>query len=298
MRKWASLMLLLLLLAFPTIAGAQGEFGLSDLSIQLLPEYDQPSMLVIYDFSLPTTISVPANFTVRIPADADLFAVAYNQNGNLYDAVYSGPEIQGDWQVINIVTDGATAYRVEYYEPLSIAGTKRQFTFLWPGDYAISNFKVFLSKPLDVTQMTTEPAMDEMKRASDELDGIGKSFGRLAKGEQFILTVQYDKTSDALIEAPPELGPSAPVDENTPGRISLSNYLPYIFGGLGLVLIIGGFVYYWQSGRKPASRPRRRRPAQAEEDEGDAQYCPQCGTRAKPNDRFCRVCGSRLRQES
>jgi hypothetical protein len=142
--------------------------------------------------------------------------------------------------------------------------------------------------------------MNEMQRESDGLPGLGKDFGSLPKGEQFILLLNYDKTSDALVAPPNELQPSAPVDENTPGRISLTNYLPYIFGGFGLVLILGGFLYYWQSGtRSGGSGPKRRRRAHAvEQEEGEAQYCHQCGTRARPNDRFCRVCGSRLRQES
>ena len=300
MRKWALLVLFAALLAFPTLASAQGGVGFSDFSVQLLPEYDRASMLVIYDFSLADTANVPTNITMKIPADATLFAVAYNENGDLINAVFSGPEVQGEWQVITIVTNGETAFRIEYYDDLSVANAKRQYTFLWPGDYALGALKVFLGKPLDVTEITTDPAMDETQREADGLPGLGKDFGSLPQGNQFVLVVQYDKTSNSLVTNPNELQPSAPVDENTPGRISLTNYLPYIFGGFGLVLILGGFLYYWQSGTRQASgSPRRRRRAQAvEEEDGEAQYCHQCGTRAKPNDRFCRVCGSRLRQES
>jgi len=88
------------------------------------------------------------------------------------------------------------------------------------------------------------------------------------------------------------------VDENTPGRVSLNNSLPYIIGGLGVVLIVGGIVYYWQAGRKSFKSPRRRSHAQMEnEDLKEDTYCPQCGTRAKTGDRFCRVCGARIRQK-
>lgn len=300
MRKWA-LLVILALLIFATRASAQGGTRVDTFHVQLLPEYDRPSMLVIYDFNLAEALTAPTNLTVRIPADATLFAVAYNENGSLINAVFSGPEVQGEWQVVNIVPNGQTAFHIEYYQDLPTADIKRQFTFLWPGDYAVNSFNVFLGKPLDVTQITTDPSMDEAQRESDGLPGLGKDFGSLAQGEQFTLTLQYDKTSSTLVSPPNELQPSSPVDQNTPGRVSLNNYLPYIFGAFGLVLILGGLLYYWQSGTRRASGgPRRRRPVRTaeQEEEGEAQYCHQCGTRAKPNDRFCRVCGSRLRQET
>ena len=88
------------------------------------------------------------------------------------------------------------------------------------------------------------------------------------------------------------------VDENTPGRVSLNNYLPYIIGGFGVILIVGGLAYYRQSGRSASKKSRRRQHAHAgsEESESDV-YCAQCGTRARGGDRFCRTCGSRIRQQ-
>ncbi len=300
MRKWAWLVIFALFIV-ATRVSAQGGTRLDAFHVQLLPEYDRPTMLVIYDFNLAEPANVSTNLTVRIPADATLFAVAYNEKASLINAVFSGPNVQGEWQVIDIVPNGQTAFHIEYYENLSTTDIKRQFTYLWPGDYAINSFNVFVGKPLDVTQMTTDPSLDEMQRQSDGLPGLGKDFGSLDQGKQFTLTLQYDKTSTTLVSPPNELQPASPVDQNTPGRISLNNYLPYILGGFGLVLILGGFLYYWQSGtRRGGAGPRRRQHARAVEQEAESeeQYCPQCGTRARPGDRFCRVCGSRLRQET
>ncbi len=59
-------------------------------------------------------------------------------------------------------------------------------------------------------------------------------------------------------------------------------------------MIVGGFMYYRQSGRTVSKKSRRRR-AEGEESESGV-YCAQCGTRARGGDRFCRTCGSRIRQ--
>ena len=127
---------------------------------------------------------------------------------------------------------------------------------------------------------------------------LTKDFGALGAGQQFPLQLTYTKTSAALSVSQQKVQPSQPLGANTPGRVMLSNYLPYFLGVLGVVLIIGGSVYFWQSsrGRRAlGNRHRRRAPAVESGSAGDV-YCHQCGARAETSDRFCRVCGTQLRR--
>jgi hypothetical protein len=79
--------------------------------------------------------------------------------------------------------------------------------------------------------------------------------------------------------------------------------LPWILGILGVALIVGGGLWYWQSGKQSAtdkSRRRRRTARLKVSDEtaaGDEVYCQNCGKRASVGDRFCRTCGTKLRIE-
>jgi hypothetical protein len=117
----------------------------------------------------------------------------------------------------------------------------------------------------------------------------------LKAGEQLPIQLTYTKTSDRLSisDQPLETGI---VDESTEGRISLSNYLPYILGGLGILLILSGGLYFWQTSKGKRGPRQRHRVLDEESDSGDV-YCHQCGKRAQPADRFCRTCGTRLRKE-
>jgi len=297
MRGCLALGFLILWLGFPVSAGAQSRIALKTVDVQFWPEYDQPSMLVIYDFTLAESVSLPAEVILRIPREANLVAVASNTaSGGLINASFDGPTASGDWQSIAVKVETPTTYHLEYYEPLSRAGTARGFDYLWPGDYPVETFGVYLRASVDTTSVTTDPPLAPVQSNEDVL-AYQKSIGALPAGQQFTLHISYEKSSDTLASPSEGLQPSAPVDQNTTGRVMFSNYLPYIVGALGLVLMLGGVVYYWRSGRRRSGRERRHHTARSEDEKDSEVYCHQCGARARPGDRFCRICGSKLRLE-
>lgn len=298
MRKWFLILALGALFVFPSMVFAQTNVTLAKMIVQLWPEYDQPSMLVITDFEAPASISLPVNLTFHIPKDANLIAVAsYAADGSLANAVFDGPTTNGEWQSFTI-TLNSTKARFEYYQPITFNGEQRIFSYLWDGAYAVDAFNIRVLEPLDTTSLTTTPKLVSISQENN-LKYFESDPARLAAGEQFPLNLDYKKSSDALITSSQGVQPAAPVDEKTPGRISLSNTLPYLLGGLGVLMIVGGFfAYYWRTGSGASSKSRRRAHSHVENEEnGEESYCPQCGSRAKPSDRFCRVCGGRIRRQ-
>ena len=294
--KWLSIALLLVLLTIPLSAHAQGEVTLDNLTVQLWPEFDQPAMLVIYDFTLAENTTLPVEVNLRIPTDANLIAVAYAPTGDLLNVPYQEPREEGGWQVVTLTVDTATAYHIEYYAPLERSDSQREYNFLWPGDYSVGMFSISVRPPIDTTEITTDPQMRDVTPEGDTQTTLEWGTSDLEAGEQLPIRVTYTKTSDRLgvSDQPLETGV---VDENTQGRISLNNYLPYILGGLGFLLILVAGLYFWQTS-KDKSAPRKRHRSQNEEANGEDIYCHQCGKRAQPGDRFCRTCGTRLRTET
>jgi len=293
MRKWMMFLFILGMAAFPFSAHAQSEIKLAGIQVQLWPEYDQPSMLVIYDFQVSTSTALPSTVNIRIPKDAKLSAVAQTAANGLVNAEYDGPTTVGDWQVVGVKISELATYHVEFYEPLSRTGTTRQFAYLWPGDYAADDFSVSVREPADITQISSVPAMPETK-GKDGATYLQNDFGTQPLGQQFTLNLTYVKTSDALGVPQQNVQPSVPLSSDTPGRVMFSNYLPYILGALGVILIFGGVFYFWRSSRR-GSQVRKRHPAQTENEGESDIYCHQCGARARTADRFCRVCGTKLR---
>lgn len=298
MRKLTLLVILAAFFIFPVVASAQSNVTLASVDVQLWPEYDQPSMLVIVDFLVDPDVSLPVELTFRIPNDANLIAVAVQSgDGNFLNTEFGGPLAERDWQVFTMPVSQKTHYRFEYYQPLSFNGSQRMFSYLWDNGYAVDAFQVSVLEPTSVVSLVTVPAYV----SNEFINGFryyDSEVVSLAVGESYALNLQYEKSSDALAVPPQGLQPVAPVDNTTPGRVSFNNSLPYLIGGLGVILILGGIVYYLQAGRSSSRQTRRRSRVRVEaESSGVDAYCPQCGTRAKPGDRFCRTCGARLRQQ-
>lgn len=294
--KWLFLPMLLALLIVPFPASAQDGITIETLNVQLWPEFDQPAMLVIYDFTLAEGTSLPVSIDIRIPTDANLIAVAYAPSGSYLNVPYQEPTEEDGWQVVTVQVDTQAVYHIEYYSPLDRSDSQREYLYLWPGDYKTNNFKVSVKVPVDTTEYTTDPQMQTIPSTDTDQTTLEWGTSNLESGEQLPITITYTKTSDRLSvsDQPLETGI---VDENTQGRISLSNYLPYILGGLGILLIATGGLYFWQTSKgRRGSRLRHR--VREEEPEGGEVYCHQCGKRAQPADRFCRTCGTRLRKET
>jgi hypothetical protein len=288
--------LLLALLTIPVSVNAQAGVALDTLSVQLWPEFDQPAMLVIYDFTLAEGASLPIEITLRIPADANLIAVAHAPAGNLLNVPYQDPYEEDGWQVVTVPVDTTAIYHIEYYAPLIRADAQREYLFLWPGDYAVGNFNISVKVPVDTTEYTTDPQMRLTAPTDSGQTNLEWGTSNLEAGEQLPIRLTYSKTSDRLSASDQPLETGI-VDESTEGRISLSNYLPYILGGLGILLIVSGGLYFWQSS-KGRPGPRLRHSVRDDESGGGEVYCHQCGKRAQPADRFCRTCGTRLRKET
>jgi hypothetical protein len=283
--------LTVLLLAVAPVQ-AQGAIALETVTVRLWSEYDQPSMLVIYDFTVTADTTLPANVGIRIPKDGNITAVAYQDGNQLLNAEFAGPEEEGNWQVINFFVKEYTTYHLEYYQPLVRGGTNRTFNYQWTGEYAVNNFRLEIQLPKDSTAVKSNPMLP-FAPGDSTINGSA-SANSLQAGETYPLELRYTRASDEIAGAPSSPQVTAePITPNTSGRVTLDN-LPYILAGVGLLLIVGASYYFWQARSVPVTKSRRRSSVQ-KRDEVTSIYCHECGARAHAEDRFCRVCGNKLR---
>ncbi|MEW6405319.1 MAG: zinc ribbon domain-containing protein [Chloroflexota bacterium] len=306
MQKQYAVFLLLLLVMIPAEVSAQDEVRLAYLQVDLWPEYDRPEMLVILRASLAAEVTLPVDVTFRIPAAAgEPHAVAARQpDGALLNAIYER-QVEEQWAYVTI-TATTPDIQFEYYDPqLEKKDDARHYEFVWAGEYDVKSMLVQVQQPIGASQMSIEPDLGAFEPGSDGLQYYIMEIGAPLAGDEVSVKVDYQKPTDALtIES---FQPSALAIEGSQQNAGIDwlSLLPWILGGLGVLLVVGGIFWYWRSGQdiselKQTSRGRRavsRPQVSVGEGAGDGIYCHQCGKRAASGDRFCRACGTRLRME-
>jgi hypothetical protein len=306
MRKWVLPLMAILVILLPIGVRAQNPITMNSLQIGIWPEYDRPSVLVIYQMTLSVTTSYPATLSIHIPSEAgEPNAMAARQvDGSLFNIDYTR-QVIGEWAIISFTTT-TPELQLEYYDPgLTKNGTARHFTYTWSGDYTVSQLTVQVQQPFDATQIRISPSLGSGVVGSDSLTYYTQDIGKVTAGQNFQISIDYQKASDVLSAENLPIEPSAPIPQGTATDINLKTWLPWLLGILGAGLIVGGIVWFWQSGRqRPAPQITRRRliPASHEtetlsESAEDTVYCSQCGKRALPGDQFCRSCGSSIRRK-
>lgn len=293
----------LLVLLIPFGVQAQDAVRLAYLQVDLWPEYDRAEMLVILRAQLAPDITLPVDVTFRIPASVgDPNAVASRQpDGALLNAMYD-LQVAGEWAYIT-VTATAIDLQLEYYDPqLEKVDDARHYEFAWNADYDIDEMVILVQQPVRASGMTIEPSLGEFQPGSDGLNYYIMEIGAPKAGDTVSVKVDYQKSDDTLSVESFPVQASEPI--NNPGGlqdINFMNLLPWLLGGAGVLLVVGGLVWYWQSGRKTAStskptgRGRRNPVGDSAPATGESVYCHHCGKRATSSDRFCRTCGTRLR---
>ena len=302
MLKKALILVFLLLISLSSTASAQQNLVLPQVEVDLWPEYDRPSMLVINHILLPESVNLPLAFSFRIPAAAGTpSAVAYPQDGQLLTIPYEVNEA-GDWVEINFQAP-SRQLQIEYYDPgLVKEGSQRSFKYTWPGGYAVNSFVVQVQQPKAASNLQISPSLGSNVSESDGLVYHTAQVGSLAENQTFSITINYEKATDTLTAADLPVEPSGSLNEAAAGRFPFTSVLPWFLGALGIFLIAGGLIWYWRSGQEPTPRRKRSRqtsgnsaPPASDLSESEYIYCHQCGKRAAPGDRFCRACGAPLR---
>ena len=304
MKRWFAIIALMLVLLLPSQAGAQGEIGLDTLNVSVWPEYDTPTVLVIYRISLSPQVSLPAEFTVHLPANVGkLSALAVGETAEtVSDRGVDYTFTPGSDFAKVTIKAAARFVQIEYYDSNLVKnGSDHQYTFEWQADLNVNSFHFELRQPLQSSNLKVEPALSDAVIDSEGFGVSNFSQTGVKVGQKLAFKIQYQRDTDAPSTSFLKIQSSTPLDQTLPGQSTWMTYLPWGLGALGVsLLLIAGWVYWTTSRNNRSSGIARKRHAgrgSAEpDDSGQQVHCSQCGKRAQSGDRFCRACGARIRR--
>lgn len=300
MGRWRFVFVLFLLLLITQSAFAQNDSEIERLHIDIWPEYDQPEVLVIYRITLSPVMSLPAEFSIRIPKTVGKpYNVAMKDIDGLYYPLNYTTINEGQWLRITFFTPSSDL-QIEFYDPFNSCGEdQRCYNFNWPGDYSIESLTITVQQPLNSKDMQILPDMGTGQLRQDELRYFTTLVGALDKNEPYSVQISYEKSDDTLSASVQPVEPIAPINQETAGRTSFQEILLWIVGVFGLVMIIGVGFWVWSSGWKmkqamPPAQPGINETVIEQGHDEYVMYCNQCGKRASKGDVYCRTCGEKL----
>lgn len=270
--------------------------------VQLWPEYDEPSVLVIITGAVTEGTALPTTLRVPLPAGARLHAVAY-------------PDATGNLLVLPWRTEAGAAgetvlfelnqprFVVEYYADILSPPPSRSFELNLVAPYAAQQASLALRQPSRASGLQVSPAM-----TAGGLDNLGNptytlELGALQAGQRVPVQVSYTKP-----DADPSVAGLAVAETPAASIDRPPGWLFWVIGA-ALGLVAGAVIVYFLLRRRStgASRQARRRQARkrgvparppvASQAPGSSQnkFCVRCGQKFEGSDKFCRNCGAARR---
>jgi hypothetical protein len=290
MKRQYFIFLFLLTLIIPGTGLSQDKVtGMDSLSIEIWPDYDRTSVLVMLTGTLLANTKLPASVTLPIPKTARLNAVARidSSDGEMKDDIISTPSPDG---LTFIIPD--LRFRVEYYLPYTVNNNRRTFNFTWLADVSVDNFQIRVQQPKSASSLTTVPGTIDVASGEDGFTYHAFPIQSVQAGQQFSVQVDYTMTSRQLSVAksvPPGRQETV-VPPTTKGKVGIWPIMVIV----GIVIILAIF-FVWKSGARRTEANRQVTPQAKSKATSPSRFCTKCGNPTGKDDRFCGKCGLALK---
>ncbi len=288
-------LLLLIFLAVARPGYAQLEATtIENLAVDLWPDYDRPSVLVLLTGTLPDSTVLPVSVTIPLPPGATLNAVARITSENVMtdDVEYT----QGEGSLTFVMPDNR--FRVEYYMPYDAEGDQHTFEFDWLSDMTVTEMDVAVQQPAAAANMQTQPtAASITTNSNDGLTYHVLPITAVPAGQSYTVQVDYTMSEPTLTV---EQLDTAETSSAPATAVNNDMNWPLLLAAVGGVLILVALVWQVASSRQKPKRPQKPTPQRtavppATPAPKTVQFCHECGSPVQPEDKFCRVCGTAVK---
>lgn len=270
----------------PARAAAEGP-SIEGLKVSVWPEYDTPSVLVIYRGRLAPSVQLPATVRLRIPKGAKVSSTAEvdPSGGFQYDDAWRTHQVKpaGEDDELTYQTTFRDWQCELYLDKIPPKG-RRDFDFNFEPTGAIGELLVEVQKPRRAEKFKVEPAGGKVGTDEQGFEVRLFSFTKLASDQRLRFLVSYEKA-----DAQPSTGQTV---GGLGARAEGGNSFLIVIGLL-LVVPVGLFAF-WRLRSAEAEAPHRAPPVKKRKKTATGRYCSGCGVTMKKSAKFCRLCGEKI----
>lgn len=201
------------------------------LAITLMPQYDDPRLLILYEATLERSGEV----AFGIPTGVELASAAYREADGRLVEVEARFEARSDGRRVVVESPGREL-RLALYQDVIPPTIDRFVDFTLPAqDVAVGELEWRVVYPLGASELRSEPPMRSTGSNHLGMATFSRSAGALTPGSTSMQTIEYRRVSNE-----PSLALNAPPAAPASAR----RWLPYALAGLmflaGLLLVARG----------------------------------------------------------
>lgn len=248
---------MILLIPMAPAAADTEATALDTLLVDIWPDYDKASVLVLLTGTLPDTSPLPARITLPLPASAEINAVARidSRDGVMRDDILSSPSL-GE---LTLITPDPV-FRVEYYLPYTAKEKQRSFDFNWQAGLSVAKFRLKVQQPAAATSFRTNPTTIDIVRDENGLNYHTFPVQSVPAGQPYRLQLRYEMDPPRLtVQTLPPPGPT-PAQTAPQARPSIDPGTPWplVVVLAGVVLVVVAVIWMVVAPRRSGSALNRR----------------------------------------
>lgn len=182
-------------LTAPSFAHAQSPDRVSDLTISVWPEFDDPRVLVQYDGTLAATEGYPRDVSFYVPATATLNATAYqDENAKMLNT--DPASVITATNGLKLVTFKLPKphFHLEYYHDAIKGSPDKTYDFVYHAFLATDKVNLEVQEPLKATNFNTVPAPASQNSGAHDFKYDVFNFPALNADQELTVKVSYTKT--------------------------------------------------------------------------------------------------------
>ena len=293
MKRRYLFLLFFLALILPGTAYTQDEItAIESLAIEVWPDYDRDSVLVLLTGVLPPDTKLPAPVTLPFPETAQLNAVARidESDSQMKDDIFS---VVGTGDITFVLPD--LRFRLEYYFPYEVNNGQHTFDFTWLAKLTVNKLQLRVQQPAFASAFTVVPTTENVFKGQDGLTYYTLPVQSAPAGQSFSVRVAYTMMTDKLsVEslAPPKTPVQKPKSQST---LKTDKGINWPIAAVVVAGIILAMVFVWMAATR-RERLKQQIPRQKKgKTKSPSRFCSNCGKPTGKDDRFCSKCGSALK---
>jgi len=187
---------LTLLLALFTLlaaeAQAKDDLSIGRMRVMIWPEYDDPSVLAVYDGRFIDDSKFPTTTDFFIPKGAIINDVcSLSPGGQHYCQLYDVSK-GDDYDTVHLSLPYSNFYLSFHLSPIDLETVERQIDYVINANHPIGSMEVDIQQPLRSTNFTVSPTGAE-KYQEDEFNHYTHTLDDIAKGESRVFEIGYLK---------------------------------------------------------------------------------------------------------